>query len=354
MQRVTTRLAATDPADAAAFAAVREVCRRHARELFFASHFLPRPKRDAAYAVYAFSRMIDDAIAADEASIDGAAGLRHHPAVVSPRRIAELPTESTSAGACGCGPTGSLDARLLMLRERLDEVYAGTIELPSPAARSEAQHALHAFSLAVQRYEIPREYFLEFAQGRRTDLTVRRYATWASLQRHCDHAGGVLGLIAGCVLGLTHSDAGRYAMMLGNAIRLTDILRDLKPDWERGRVYLPLEDLARFRYSERDLSNGVVNEPFRELMRFEIARARGMYRDAAEGLCWLAGDGSRLAASAFAVVHSGLLRAIERRQGYDVFTRSARLTTTQQFRSLPAAWRLARREAGQQVPDVFR
>jgi phytoene synthase len=239
-----------------------------------------------------------------------------------------------------------------MLRDRLDEIYAGTIELPSPAARSEAQHALHAFSMAVGRREIPREYFLEFAEGRRADLTVLRYATWRSLERHCHDTAGVLGLIAGAVLGLTHSDAGQYAVMLGNAMRLTDILLDLKPDWARGHVYLPLEDLARFRYSERDLANGVVNEPLRELMRFEIARARRMYHEAAEGLCWLAGDGSRLAASALAVIHSGLLGAIER-QGYDVFNRRVHLTTAQKFRTLPAAWRLARREAGEPVPDLF-
>jgi phytoene synthase len=185
------------------------------------------------------------------------------------------------------------------------------------------------------------------------DLTVRRYATWASLERYCYHSAGVLGLIMGCVLGLTHSDAGRHAVMLGNAMRLTDILRDLNADRDRGRVYLPLEDLARFRYSERDLSNGVANGPFRELMRFEIARARQLYREGAEGLCWVAGDGSRLAASALVVAHAGILDAIER-QRYDVFTRRAGLTTAQKFRSLPVAWRLARREAGQRAPDLFR
>jgi phytoene synthase len=136
-------------------------------------------------------------------------------------------------------------------------------------------------------------------------------------------------------------------------MRLTEILRNLKPDRDRGHVYLPLEDLARFRYSERDLENGTVNEPFGELMRFEVARARQMYRAGAEGICWLAGDGSRLAASAVAVTHGGILRAIEQ-QRYDVFRHQADLTTAQRIRSLPAAWRLARREAGEPVPEVFR
>ena len=160
-------------------------------------------------------------------------------------------------------------------------------------------------SLTVRQFEIPREYFLEFAEGRRMDLTVRRYATWSSLEHYCYHSAGVLGLIVGCVLGLTHSDAGRHAVMLGNAIRLTDVLRNLKTDWNRGHVYLPLEDLARFRYSERDLSNGVVNEPFRELMRFEIARPARCTAPGRRGSAGSAGDGSRLAAAAIAVTHRG-------------------------------------------------
>jgi phytoene synthase len=185
------------------------------------------------------------------------------------------------------------------------------------------------------------------------DLTVRRYATWKSLERYCYHAAGVVGLAMGCVFGLRHSGAGEKAVRMGNAMRLTRILRDVKADWERGRLYLPLEDLASHRYGERDVAAGVVDERFRALMRFEIDRARRMYREAAEGVCWLADDGSRLTASTMALIDSGILNAIER-QGYDVFTKRARLTTGQKLRGLPAAWRLARREAGEPVPDVFR
>ena len=87
-------------------------------------------------------------------------------------------------------------------------------------------------------------------------------------------------------------------------------------------------------------------------MRFEIAQARQLYRAGAEGLCWLAGDGSRLTASAMAVIYSGILDAIER-QDYDVFAKRGHLTTPQKFRRLPAAWRLARREPGESLPRVF-
>src|SRR5581483_7540284 len=264
---------------------------------YFASFFLPKHKRNAAYAVYAFCRMIDDAIDQDDRSIE-------------------------STGSCECG---GLDGRLSLFRDRLDEIYSGTLELPNPEFRSRTQHALSAFAHTVQRYEIPKKYFFDLAEGCRMDLTVKRYATWNSLENYCYHVAGVVGLIMSCIFGLRHSDAGEQAIAMGNAMQLTNILRDIREDWQRGRIYLPLEDLARFGYSESDLSRCVVNEPFRRLMKFEVARARSLYRDASKGLCWLADDGSRLTASAMAVIYSGILDAIER-QGYDVFRRRAHLT----------------------------
>jgi phytoene synthase len=87
-------------------------------------------------------------------------------------------------------------------------------------------------------------------------------------------------------------------------------------------------------------------------MKFEIARARDLFRRGAEGLCWLAGDGSRLTASAMAVSYSGILDAIER-QNYDVFSKRAHLTTPQKFRRLPKALKLARRRPGEPLPSIF-
>jgi phytoene synthase len=184
------------------------------------------------------------------------------------------------------------------------------------------------------------------------DLAIARYPTWAALERYCYHVAGVVGLIMSCVFGLTHSDAKHNAIKMGNAMQLTNILRDVKEDWDRGRVYLPLEDMARFGYSERDLAAGVVNDPFRRLMRFEIERARTLFSEGAAGLCWLAGDGSRLTASAMAVIYSGILQAIER-QRYDVFSKRAHLSFGQKLARVPHAWRLARREANQPLPKVF-
>jgi phytoene synthase len=184
------------------------------------------------------------------------------------------------------------------------------------------------------------------------DLSIVRYATWNSLEKYCYHVAGVVGLIMSSVFGLTHSDAGKQAVMMGNAMQLTNILRDIGEDYSRGRIYLPLEDMARFGYSERDLAGGVVNDQFRELMQYEIMRARMLYQDGAEGLCWLAGDGSRFTASAMAVIYSGILDAIEK-QGYDVFKRRARMNFAQKLARLPRAYRLASRAPGEDVVRCF-
>jgi phytoene synthase len=316
-----------DPALTAAFAASRGICRRHAKSFYFASFFLPKNKRNAAYAVYAFCRMIDDAIDQDDPSIESAAG-------------------------SSCGSCGELESRLAMFRDRLDEIYSGQLHLPNHEFRSETQHALCAFARTVDRYEIPKGYFLDLAEGCRMDLTIKRYATWNSLEKYCYHVAGVVGLVMSCIFGVRNSGASEQAIAMGNAMQLTNILRDVKEDLARGRIYLPLEDMARFGYSESDLSRGVVNENFRRLMRFEVTRARQLYRKGAAGLCWLAGDGSRLTASTMAVIYSGILDAIER-QHYDVFRHRAHLSTGQKLRRLPASWRLAKREDGEAMPRIF-
>ena len=305
------------------------MCRRQAERDFFASNFLPRVKRDAACALFAFCHMVREAVGAQAESLEGAHGLRHHP---------------VATGCSSCGPSGSAEGRIALLRERLDEIYDGRLELPAPASRSEQQHALHAFALTVRRYGIPREHFLDLAEGCHADRSVARYATWRALERHCYGVAGVVGLILAGALGVTSSGAAEHAVKMGEAIELTRILCDVRRDRDRGRIYLPLEDLARFRYGERDLAASTVNDNFRDLMRFQIGRARRLYQEAAEGLCWLADDGSRFAVASVATSHGGLLEAIER-QGFDVFARRPTLTAAQRFRRFPIAWRLARRRA---------
>ena len=337
-----------DPEEtAAAFTAARAVCRRHARSFYFASRFLPKPKRDAAYAVYAFCRMIDDAVDAGDDAIERAA-----PAPSPAITTAGIARASSDPGLDEYPATDVLAHRLALFDARLTDIYTGGLDLPAPAARTPAQHALRAFAVTVHAYAIPKQYFLDLAEGCRMDLTVARYDTWADLERYCYHVAGVVGLIMSCVFGLSDPAARANAVQMGNAMQLTNILRDVGEDWRKGRVYLPREDLDRFGYREDDLGRGTVDDRFVGLMRFEVARARDLYRRGAAGLCCLADDGSRLTAAAMAVVYAGILGAIER-QGYDVFHRRAHLTTLGKLARVPAAIRLARRGPGRAVPDVF-
>jgi phytoene synthase len=243
------------------------------------------------------------------------------------------------------------DERLSLFRDRLHEIHDGSLELPLLRFRTQEQHALHAIARTVGRSQIPNTYFQELAEGYRIESSVKRYATWSSLEKFCYHTGGVVGLIVAAVLGVTHSGAGAHAVELGNAVRFTAILCNLKTDWASGRLCLPLQDLVRFGYREKDIGNGVVNAAFRELMAFEVARARELFRRGSEGICWLADDGSRLAVSAIVANYIGLLSEIER-QGYDVFARRPSLSAGQKLRRMPTAWRLARRKPDQPLPRV--
>jgi phytoene synthase len=306
-----------------AFNTTRAIFRRHGKAFDLPSKFLRREKRLAATAVFAFCRMILEAIDVGEG-------------------------EST---ASSCGPS-SLDARVDMFRERLDEIYSFSLDLPLQAQRTQAQHVMGAIARVVERYEIPRQYFLDFADGRRMELSVKRFPTWARLEKILSLTAGSAGRMMCAILGVQHSDAADFANMYCGAMALTTILLNVKRDFDAGRIYLPLEDLARFGYSERDLAANVVNDQFRELMKFQIARARSLYRDGADGLIWLPEDGSRMAAAALGTTWSSSLAAIEA-AGYDVLTKPVQVSLTRRAMRIPAAWKLAKRFGNEPMPDVF-
>ena len=306
-------------------------------EVHLAGAFLPRRKRDAAFAVVAFCEMVREAMG--ESAAEPAAGawaMRHRPLA------AAAAVDHRSEGVGGSCCSGEVGRRLSLFRERLDEIYTGRLELPSPRSRSLAQHTLHAFARAVERYEIQRAYLVGLAEGCEKDQAVARYATWSSLERHCHAVAGNVALAVGCVLGFTNSSAAEHALKLGAALQLTHILRHLRSDAARDKIYIPLEDLAAYRYTERELRAGVVNDNFRRLLRFEIARARQLFAAAADGLRWVAGDGSRMAAAVVIALSSGLLDSIERHDFASNPT-AAKLSPGHKLRRLPIAWRLARR-----------
>lgn len=225
-----------------------ELCRRlnaaHGRTYYFATRFLPRDRRRHVHALYAFARYADDLV--DHVAL----------AWDPPRRRAAL--EAWSEEVLACLAAGSTtDPILTAVRRTVDE-------------------------LAIDHGDLR-----AFLGSMAMDLTATRYATYADLSEYTYGSAAVIGSMMLPVLRPTHPDARRAAMDLGVAFQLTNFLRDIAEDWDRGRIYLPLEDLERFAVTERDFRHRHVGPRFRRLLAFEIERTRGLYRRAEAGWAML-------------------------------------------------------------------
>jgi len=285
-----------DPALAPALAACREATRAHATSFFFASRLLPDAKKSAAYALYAFCRWVDDSI--DEA-----------PASTPPppaRRPADLPNRNSKLETQNfCLPTPDAPE----LRAALDAMLAGRSSQPFAPA----------FAAACHQYGLTRELCWDLIEGCARDRLPLRLADLAELELYCYHVASVVGLMMSRIFGLRDPAGLPHAVAMGLAMQLTNILRDVREDFARGRIYLPAEDLARFDISADQLRSGPVDANWTALLQFEIARARAWYADAELGLPLLDNDGSRLTATVMGRLYAGILGAIERRR-YDIFS----------------------------------
>jgi len=244
---------------------------------------LPARQRRAIVAVWDFCRAVDDAVdEGDDAPVSGA------------------------------------DA-LALWRSELAAVY-GEGEPRTSQGR--------ALKPAAAAFELPRQLFEDVIDGVAMDLEKTRYATFDDLVEYCRRVASAVGLICVRIFGCRHPGADDYAFNLGVALQLTNILRDIKVDLERGRVYLPLADLSAHGCTVADLSAGVVTEPLRRLLAFECQRARDFYQRAIAARP--PEDRSRLiAAEIMRAVYFEILKRIERRD-YDVFSTPPRVTRPQQ------------------------
>ncbi len=152
----------------------------------------------------------------------------------------------------------------------IDQIYED--ELPSPL--------LLPFYFTIKRFAIPKQFFQTLIDGCRRDLFQKRYKTFNELKDYCYSVASVVGLIVIEIFGHKYEETKNYAINLGYAMQLTNILRDVKKDKNRGYIYLPLEDLERFNYTEEELIAEVYNDNFVELMRFETYRAREYFHKA--------------------------------------------------------------------------
>ncbi|MEX1140591.1 MAG: presqualene diphosphate synthase HpnD [Bacteroidota bacterium] len=182
---------------------------------------------------------------------------------------------------------------------------------------------LNRLGTIIRRFDIPVDHFHDLLKGMEMDLSKTRYETFEELDTYCYRAASTVGLICAEVFGYHKTRTKDYAVNLGKALQLTNILRDVKSDAKRGRIYLPLEDLRRFGYSEEELLASVYNERFVALMKFECDRARDFFRKAKASL---AEEDKPLfsAARIMGNIYYLLLKRIESRN-YDVYSRRIRL-----------------------------
>ena len=270
------------PADWDSCAAVMS---RHGRTFWFASRFLPPEKRRAAQAVYAFCRIGDDIV------------------------------DRAASGAATTDVRAALDR------------WKREVDRP-------AHPVAIAFNAVRATYGIPREAVLDLFVGLEMDLAPDRFSTWSALETYCYHVAGTVGLLIAPVLGCRDDRALVHAIQLGNAMQLTNILRDVAEDAALGRLYLPLEDLGRFGVDPETVLAGQPAGDFRGLMRFEIARARELYAASRAGIPALDFSG-QLTTLASGRLYAQILTRIEE-QEYDVFARRAHVSTAGKLRQLPA------------------
>lgn len=262
---------------------------REAKSSFYLAFFgLPKPKRNALCALYAFMRLVDN--------------------------VSDEP--------------GDLEGKrqgLVRWRGMLDESIAG---------QTEAHPILPALADTILRFKIPTRYFHDLILGAEMDLTIPSYATFDRLSEYCYRVAGTVGLTCLHVFGFRDPRSPDLAERLGLAFQLTNILRDVRADYEMGRVYLPQEDLERFGVREGDL-NGPLTDRLRELMAFEADRAWRCYRGGSALVNLVDGD-SRATLWALVRTYSTLLARIEERD-FDVFSERVSLSRAEKVQYLLVA-----------------
>ena len=266
-----------------AYGHCRALAKREARNFYYGFMLLPGDQRRAIYAAYAYARQCDDIVDA---------GLPPEEAVL----------------------------RLAAYRESLDRCLEGRPEGP----------VFTALKHSVDTFAIPQEHLYGLIEGVAIDLTGQRFQTFDELRRYCHLVASTVGLISIEIFGYDGSEVARsHAADLGIALQLTNILRDLREDVARDRVYLPQEELVAFGYDEEELFRGNATSGFRRLLAFQIERARQYY---AEGLLLLPylPQRARACVRVMVGIYSSILKDIERRPE-GVFQRRVSLNTGQKL-----------------------
>jgi 15-cis-phytoene synthase len=261
----------------------------HTTNFYYAFVFLPPEKRRAIEAVYAFARRGDDAADAAPSRAEAGEGMA-------------------------------------LWRKDLESCYG---DKGSPSLDHKVRPELRALAEAVRRFNIPRRHFEDLILGFEMDLKGTSYATFNDLSLYCYRVASTIGLIAIEIFGYRNLRSRDYAVNLGTALQLVNILRDVESDARRGRVYLPEEDLEHFGVRRRDLLDGRSSDCLVELMQFEADRARRYFNLARQALP-PEDRRSMLPAEIMAAIYWRLLGGIQRR-GYNVFGQPVKLSRPLKF-----------------------
>ena len=278
----------------------RAITVREAKNFYYAMLTLPSERRRAVYVAYAFCRHCDDAVDAVASTEEKLAGLDY-------------------------------------LRSRLDGAYAGKADEPLFIALADV----------AEKYDIPGEYFHEVLRGMERDLVQQRYKDFDDLREYCYQVASVVGLICLQIFGYKDAEAEwrreikvpaakTHAIDLGLAMQLTNIIRDVGEDFGMGRIYLPQDEMARFGYSEDDLSRGVINDAFVNLMQFQADRARTYFKSGFKLPPYLS-PRSRACPAVIGQVYSKLLEHIEA-SGFDVLRQRIALSKAVKLRVTAQTW----------------
>ena len=263
-----------------------QVTKEHSQTFYLASALLPADKRRAMRALYAFCRYTDNLV-------DG-------------------------------NPNTSLSA--------LDEWRTRSLEM------SPAEDDLIALAWADTRdqFEIPRQIPEQLIDGVAQDLVKTRYHSFDELAAYCYGVASTVGLMAMHIIGYRNDEAVPYAVKLGVALQLTNILRDVDEDWQAGRLYLPLDELVEFGLTEEDIAERKASDKWSAFMEFQIERTHRLYGESKKGICLLHPDG-RFAVRAAADLYQAILEVILENRG-NIFNHRASVSNLRKISRLPSIW----------------
>jgi len=277
----------SDPDLRASYAECKRLNALHGKTYFLATLLLPKAKRPFVHALYGFARYADE-IVDDLAS--------------------ELSVEEKAQALSTWGNTVLADLK------------KGTSD----------DHVGRALIDTVKRFDIPHEHFEAFLHSMTMDLTVQEYETYEDLLEYVYGSAAVIGLEMVPILGPLHNDAFEAAKKLGIAFQLANFIRDVEEDLDRGRVYLPIKELAQFGVTREMLEERVLTPEIVEALKFQIARVRQLQAEAAPGIAMLE-PSSRPCIEAASTLYCGIVDEVEK-IGYDIFNQRAKTSTARRIR----------------------